>query len=724
MNKLNEKQEEAVNFKDGPCLVLAGAGSGKTKVLTERIIKLIDTGVSPYNILAITFTNKAAKEMKDRISIKLDDFSDNIYVGTFHSFGLKVIRENYKDLGFDRNISIIDREDMNSIIKKILKELDVDVKLVPIKYVINKISFAKNENLSPEEYSKFMKGYIDETVIKVYSKYVSVLKSNNSVDFDDLLVLPLKLFKQNNEILEKYQNHYKYILVDEYQDTNTVQYELCKVLASKYKNIFVVGDIDQSIYGWRGANFENILNFEKDYKNSKLIILEENYRSTKNILDAANSVVKHNVKRKEKNLVSTKDIGEKIKYIRCCSEIDEAKTVVDEIKKIVLSGKKYSDIGILYRTNAQSRVIEEALLKENIPYKVVGSYYFYNRKEIKDLIAYLTLIYNPKDNESLERIINVPKRKIGNKTIEKIREKANELGISMFEAIEDGTALDFKNVILKLMEESKNVNLSDLIDKILEYTGMKSELESIGGIDSEIRLENLQEFKSIALAFEERGIYSLEEFLENIALVSDFGQYKDTEDCVNVMTLHSAKGLEFPVVFIPGAEEGIFPGMQSITNPNELQEERRLAYVGITRAKEKLYIIHAQERMLYGSTSRNMLSRFVNEIPKELAEVTSSVVKTSFTSPTSYSSKSSANSGFLNSTFAKANSFANKTYQSPAAPKKSASYKAGDQVMHKAFGKGMVVSATPMANDTMLEIAFDKVGTKKLMANFAKLEKI
>ena len=588
MNKLNEKQEEAVNFKDGPCLVLAGAGSGKTKVLTERIIKLIDTGVSPYNILAITFTNKAAKEMKDRISIKLDDVSDSIYVGTFHSFGLKVIRENYKDLGFDRNISIIDREDMNSIIKKILKELDVDVKLVPIKYVINKISFAKNENLSPKEYSKFMKGYIDETVIKVYSKYVSVLKSNNSVDFDDLLVLPLKLFKQNNEILEKYQNHYKYILVDEYQDTNTVQYELCKVLASKYKNIFVVGDIDQSIYGWRGANFENILNFEKDYKNSKLIILEENYRSTKNILDAANSVVKHNVKRKEKNLVSTKDIGEKIKYIRCCSEIDEAKTVVDEIKKIVLSGKKYSDIGILYRTNAQSRVIEEALLKENIPYKVVGSYYFYNRKEIKDLIAYLTLIYNPKDNESLERIINVPKRKIGNKTIEKIREKANELGISMFESIEDGTALDFKNVILKLMEESKNVNLSDLIDKILEYTGMKSELEIIGGIDNEIRLENLQEFKSIALAFEERGIYSLEEFLENIALVSDFGQYKDTEDCVNVMTLHSAKGLEFDVVFLTGMEENVFPHFRSVDNDDELEEERRLCYVGITIAKEKL----------------------------------------------------------------------------------------------------------------------------------------
>lgn len=690
MNKLNEKQEEAVNFKDGPCLVLAGAGSGKTKVLTERIIKLIDTGVSPYNILAITFTNKAAKEMKDRISIKLDDFSDNIYVGTFHSFGLKVIRENYKDLGFDRNISIIDREDMNSIIKKILKELDVDVKLVPIKYVINKISFAKNENLSPEEYSKFMKGYIDETVIKVYSKYVSVLKSNNSVDFDDLLVLPLKLFKQNNEILEKYQNHYKYILVDEYQDTNTVQYELCKVLASKYKNIFVVGDIDQSIYGWRGANFENILNFEKDYKNSKLIILEENYRSTKNILDAANSVVKHNVKRKEKNLVSTKDIGEKIKYIRCCSEIDEAKTVVDEIKKIVLSGKKYSDIGILYRTNAQSRVIEEALLKENIPYKVVGSYYFYNRKEIKDLIAYLTLIYNPKDNESLERIINVPKRKIGNKTIEKIREKANELGISMFDAIEDGTALDFKNVILKLMEESKNVNLSDLIDKILEYTGMKSELESIGGIDSEIRLENLQEFKSIALAFEERGIYSLEEFLENIALVSDFGQYKDTEDCVNVMTLHSAKGLEFDVVFLTGMEENVFPHFRSVDNEDELEEERRLCYVGITRAKEKLYLLNAKRRTLFGRTDVNSPSRFVNEITPDLLESNEIIVN---------------------------NTICNDMYDE----ERNSELKVGDKVKHVKYGYGVVVQI----DGSIASIAFNhNIGIVKIMKTHKSLEKI
>ena len=690
MDVLNEKQGEAINFKEGPCLVLAGAGSGKTKVLTERIIKLIEDGVSPQNILAITFTNKAAKEMKDRISLKLDNVANNIFVGTFHSFGLKIIRENFRELGFERNISIIDKEDMNSIIKKILKEYNVDTKLVPIKYVINKISFAKNENLTPEEYSKFMKGYVDETVIKVFTKYISVLKSNNSVDFDDLLLLPLQLFKNNKTILDKYQEHYKYILVDEYQDTNTVQYDLCKVLASKYKNIFVVGDIDQSIYGWRGANYENILNFEKDYKEAHLVILEENYRSTKNILDAANSVVKHNVKRKEKKLISTKDLGEKIKYIRCYSEIDEAKEVVEEIKKLVLSGKKYSDIGILYRTNAQSRVIEEALLKENIPYKVVGSYYFYNRKEIKDLIAYLTLIYNPKDNESLERIINVPKRKIGNKTIEKIREKANDAGISMFEAIKDGSALDFKNLILKLIDESKKLNLSDLIDQILNLSGMKNELETMGDLDSEIRLENLEEFKSIALAFEERGIYSLEEFLENIALVSDFGQYKEVDDCVNVMTLHSAKGLEFDVVFLTGMEENVFPHFRSMDNEDELEEERRLCYVGITRAKEKLYLLNAKKRTLFGRTDMNSPSRFVQEITPDLLD----------------SSEVNVNAVVSNDMYDE---------------ERNSELKVGDKVKHTKYGYGIVVQI----EGSIASIAFNhNVGVVKIMKTHKSLEKV
>ena len=690
MKLLNEMQKEAVNFKDGPCLVLAGAGSGKTRVLTERIVKLIEEGASPNNILAITFTNKAANEMKERIENKIYNVASDIFIGTFHSFGLKIIRENYKELGFDKNVSIIDREDMTSIIRKILKEFNVDTKVIPIKYVINKISFAKNEGLTPEEYSRFMKGYIDETVIKVFNRYISILKSNNSVDFDDLLVLPVQLFKNNKHILEKYQEHYKYILVDEYQDTNGVQYELCKLLASKYKNIFVVGDIDQSIYGWRGANYQNILNFEKDYDNSRVIILEENYRSTKNILDAANSVVKHNVKRKEKNLISTKDLGEKIKYIRCGNEIDEAKEVVTEIKKLLLNGKKYSDFGILYRTNAQSRVIEEALLKENIPYKVVGSYYFYNRKEIKDLIAYLNLIYNTKDNESLERIINVPKRKIGIKTIEKIREDAKAMGTSMFDAIKSGTPMEFKELILKLIDESKNVNLSELIDKILGLSGMKKELELTGGIDSEICLENLEEFKSIALAFEERGIYSLEEFLENIALVSDFGQYKDIDDCVNVMTLHSAKGLEFDIVFITGLEENVFPHFRSIDDEDELEEERRLCYVGITRARERLYLLNCKRRTLFGRTDINMPSRFISEINSDLIE--------------------------CNESFNEINTISDMYEDS-----RNDELKVGDKVKHLKYGNGIVVQI----QGNIASIAFNNnVGIVKIVKNHKSLEKI
>ena len=684
MDVLNEKQGEAINFKEGPCLVLAGAGSGKTKVLTERIIKLIEDGVSPQNILAITFTNKAAKEMKDRISLKLDNVANNIFVGTFHSFGLKIIRENFRELGFERNISIIDKEDMNSIIKKILKECNVDTKLVPIKYVINKISFAKNENLTPEEYSKFMKGYVDETVIKVFTKYISEHPDVNIVEMDNVVGL-----KEDSDcFLTLLWRKSKFILI--FKLESQTQYDLCKVLASKYKNIFVVGDIDQSIYGWRGANYENILNFEKDYKEAHLVILEENYRSTKNILDAANSVVKHNVKRKEKKLISTKDLGEKIKYIRCYSEIDEAKEVVEEIKKLVLSGKKYSDIGILYRTNAQSRVIEEALLKENIPYKVVGSYYFYNRKEIKDLIAYLTLIYNPKDNESLERIINVPKRKIGNKTIEKIREKANDAGISMFEAIKDGSALDFKNLILKLIDESKNLNLSDLIDQILNLSGMKNELETMGDLDSEIRLENLEEFKSIALAFEERGIYSLEEFLENIALVSDFGQYKDVDDCVNVMTLHSAKGLEFDVVFLTGMEENVFPHFRSMDNEDELEEERRLCYVGITRAKEKLYLLNAKKRTLFGRTDMNSPSRFVQEITPDLLD----------------SSEVNVNAVVSNDMYDE---------------ERNSELKVGDKVKHTKYGYGIVVQI----EGSIASIAFNhNVGVVKIMKTHKSLEKV
>ena len=688
---LNNKQVEAVNFKQGPCLVLAGAGSGKTKVLTERIVNLINEGINPNNILAITFTNKAAREMKERVINKIGNIANNIFIGTFHSFGLKIIRENYQELGFNKNITIIDREDMTSIIKKIIKEMNLNTEQFQPKYIISKISFAKNEALLPEEYSKFMRGYIDETIVKIYAKYMNILKQNNSVDFDDLLMMPLMLFKKNADILNKYQEHYTYLMVDEYQDTNQVQYDLCKILSKKHNNIFVVGDADQSIYGWRGANYENILNFEKDYKNVKIILLEENYRSTKTILDAANSVVKNNTKRKEKNLWSSKNNGEKIKYIRCNDEKDEAKEIVYEITKLLNNNINYKDIGILYRTNAQSRVIEEALLKENYPYKVVGSYYFYNRKEIKDLIAYLNLIYNTSDNISLERIINVPKRKIGNKTIEKIRNIANINGTSMFDAIEEGSEYEFKKLILSLIDDSKNMSIKDLIDSILNKSGIKKELEALGGLENEIRLENLEEFKSIVLSFEERGIYNLDEFLENIALVSDVGQYKEVDNAINVMTLHSAKGLEFEYVFISGMEEGVFPHFRAFDNLEEMEEERRLCYVGITRAKERLYLLNAKRRTLFGKTNQNVVSRFIEEIGTELMEGYNSPIKVETKIEDMYEEH------------------------------RNEELKTGDKVNHTVYGDGIVISI----NKDLATIAFShQVGIKTIVKTHKNLSKI
>ena len=424
-DKLSERQKEAVMHKEGPCLVLAGAGSGKTRVLTERIVNLINSGVRPQNILAITFTNKAAREMRERVSRSIGSDADKIFIGTFHSFGLKVLRENADVLGYTNNITILDRDDVNSLIKKFLKEMNLSSENYPIKYILNKISFAKNEGLSPEEYSKFMTSPLDQVVIKIYKKYVSMLKRNNSVDFDDLLILPVKIFKKSDEVLDKYQEHYQYILVDEYQDTNMVQYELCKLLASKYLNLFVVGDMDQSIYSFRFANYMNVMNFEKDYPMAKTVLLDENYRSTNNILKAANDVIKNNKERKEKNLWSNNGDGDKIKYIRCESELEEARTVINEVRKLISNGEKPKEIAVLYRTNGQSRVIEEAFLKENIPFRIVGSYFFYNRKEIKDLIAYLHLIYNTNDDVSLERVINVPKRGIGLKTLERLRTESN-----------------------------------------------------------------------------------------------------------------------------------------------------------------------------------------------------------------------------------------------------------------------------------------------------------
>lgn len=691
-NKLNDKQKEAVMHIDGPCLVLAGAGSGKTKVLTERIVNLINNGVSPYNILAITFTNKAAREMRERVYNSIEEEANKIFIGTFHSLGLKIVRENAGVIGYSNNVTILDRDDVNTLIKRFMKELNLDTEHYPVKSILNKISFAKNEGLSPEEFDKFAKAPLDMAACKVYKMYESALKRSNSVDFDDLLILPLRIFKKDKSVLEKYQEHFKYILVDEYQDTNMVQYDMCKLLASKYRNLFVVGDMDQSIYSFRFANYMNVINFEKDNKDAKVIVLDENYRSTNNILNAANDVIKNNKERKEKNLWSSKGNGDKIKYIRCDNEQEEASTVVRLTKELLDKGEKPSEIAVLYRTNGQSRVFEEAFLKENIPFKIVGSYFFYNRKEIKDLISYMHLIYNNNDDASLERVINVPRRGIGSKTIERLRREASISDKSMFEVVSSGKELGFKNLIIDLTNESKNTDLVGLVDVILDKTGIRKELEEKNDLESEIRLENLNEFKSIALAFQEKGIFSLEEFLENISLVSDKNEYKEVDDGINLMTLHSAKGLEFNDVFLVGMEEGIFPHNRSFESESELEEERRLCYVGITRAKEHLWLMNAKKRTLFGQVSMNFPSRFIKEINSDLIDKEESVSL-------------------------KNNSFIGNMYERDL----NDDLKVGDKVVHDKFGEGIVVKI----DGSVATIAFGYMyGIKNLAKNHKSIKRV
>lgn len=691
-NKLNDKQKEAVMHVDGPCLVLAGAGSGKTRVLTERIVNLINNGVSPYNILAITFTNKAAREMRERVYNSIEEEANKIFIGTFHSLGLKIVRENASVIGYSNNVTILDRDDVNTLIKRFMKELNLDTEHYPVKSILNKISFAKNEGLSPEEFDKFAKAPLDMAACKVYKMYESALKRSNSVDFDDLLILPLRIFKKDKSVLEKYQEHFKYILVDEYQDTNMVQYDMCKLLASKYRNLFVVGDMDQSIYSFRFANYMNVINFEKDNKDAKVIVLDENYRSTNNILNAANDVIKNNKERKEKNLWSSKGDGDKIKYIRCDNEQEEASTVVRLTKELLDKGEKPSEIAVLYRTNGQSRVFEEAFLKENIPFKIVGSYFFYNRKEIKDLISYMHLIYNNNDDASLERVINVPRRGIGSKTIERLRSEASISDKSMFEVVNSGKELGFKNLIIDLTNESKNTDLVGLVDVILDKTGIRKELEEKNDLESEIRLENLNEFKSIALAFQEKGIFSLEEFLENISLVSDKNEYKEVDDGINLMTLHSAKGLEFNDVFLVGMEEGIFPHNRSFESESELEEERRLCYVGITRAKEHLWLMNAKKRTLFGQVSMNFPSRFIKEINSDLIDKEESVSL-------------------------KNNSFIGNMYERDL----NDDLKVGDKVVHDKFGEGIVVKI----DGSVATIAFGYMyGIKNLAKNHKSIKRV
>jgi len=689
LETLNNSQLEAVKVMDGPLLILAGAGSGKTRVLTTRVSYLIEQGVDPDAILAITFTNKAAKEMKERIIKILGSMAYQIQISTFHSFGLKIVKENCELLGYKKNFTILDSDDSLTVIKKILKDFDLDPKIYNPKGIKSQISGAKNELLNPEDYSSYASSEYEKIVLKVYKAYQNKLAINNSLDFDDLLMLPIVLFRQNPEVMKKYQEKYKYILIDEYQDTNEAQYILTKMISAKYKNICVVGDPDQSIYAFRGSNYRNILNFEKDYKNAKTIMLEKNYRSTKNILTVANDVIKNNTSRKDKKLWTDNEEGEKIHYHRSENEKDEAFYVMTQIKEL-MKKSPLKEIAVLYRTNAQSRNMEEALLRENIPYKVVGSFYFYKRKEIKDLIAYLNVIYNQDDDINLLRIINVPKRGIGLKTIENLISKANDENKSIYQIINSGKELEFKKIIDELIELKDSSSLTELVDYVLEKTGMKNDLVTEKTLDAEVRLENLEEFKSITKNFEEKnGIISLEEFLQEISLVSDIEEHKNNTEVVTLMTVHSAKGLEFDNIFIIGLEEGIFPHVNSFQETASLEEERRLCYVAITRARKKLWLINAKRRMLYGLENANPESRFIKEIEEEHLNKDVSNKETKIFKPKMIDD--------------------------------SIDYSMGDKIVHEKYGVGVIVNI----ENKILTIAFSHPhGIKMIIKGHKSIRKV
>ena len=689
LDTLNERQREAVNITEGPLLVLAGAGSGKTKVLTTKVAYLIlEKNVSPDNILAITFTNKAAKEMKDRILNMVGMVGYKIQISTFHSFGLAILKKHYDKLGLSKNFTILDSDDSNVVVKNILKDRNYDENYRAIRSII---SNNKNALVDSLEFARFVSNDYDEMVLDVYQRYEDRLKRNNSVDFDDLLMLPIVLFKKYPSILKEYQEQYKYILIDEYQDTNEAQYLLAKMISAKYKNICVVGDDSQSIYSWRGSNYKNILNFEKDYPDCKTVYLEQNYRSTKTIIEASNELIKNNVHRKDKNLWTDNEEGVKIEYHIASNEKDEAYYVIREINKLIDEGTKLSDIAILYRTNAQSQNFEKELVLSNIPYKVVGSVYFYNRKEIKDLMAYLKLIYNKDDDVSLMRIINVPRRKIGKMTIDKLREKANDLKVSLYDAIDSGKELEFKNLIEELRSQKDEMTLANFIQLVLDKTNLIKELESENTIEAETRIENLNEFKTIAIQFEENyGIISLEDFLNEISLVADITEYKNN-DGITLMTIHSAKGLEFDNVFIVGLEESIFPHMNSFDSNEQLEEERRLCYVAITRAKKRLWLVNAEARTIYGNKVKNPESRFIQEIDSKLLN-TDKVISSS-----------------------------EETSSISANVDDSIEYKVGEHIYFDMYGEGVIVGI----KDKVLTVAFKHpYGIKMLMKGHKKIRKV
>lgn len=692
IENLNERQLEAVKNIDGPMLVLAGAGSGKTRVLTTKVMYLLEhKDISPRNILAITFTNKAAKEMKERIYNLIGREAFLIQISTFHSFGLKLLKENYELLGYDSNFTIIDADDSLTIIKKIMKDLDIDSNKYNYRAIRSSISDNKNEMVSVKEYEKFVYTDYDEVVYKVYDEYEKSLKRSNAIDFDDLLLLPIKLFNEHEDVLIKYQDLYKYVFIDEYQDTNKPQYLLSKMISGKYKNITVVGDNDQAIFTWRGADYKNILNFEKDYPDAKVVILDENYRSTKTILKAANNVIKNNKIRKEKNLWTNNEDGNLIKYYKAYDEKDESNYVVKEIKKLINDGISPNEICVLYRANAQSRTVEEAFLQNNISYKIVGSYAFYNRKEIKDLIAYLKLIHNEKDDVSLLRVINYPKRGIGQKTIENLSIVSRNENKSLYESIESSKELEFKNIIESLKKEKDTMPLVDFIELVLNKTGIKESLKSEKTLEADIRLENLEEFKSIARNAEEvSGIVTLEDFLDEISLVTDASENQnDNEEKVTLMTMHAVKGLEFDYVFVVGVEEGLFPHLNSMNSEEELEEERRLCYVAITRARKKLYIINSRSRLLYGKVTSNIPSRFISEIGDDLLDQD-----------------------------AKESVFSKKINREDMITNND--LKRGDLIRHDKYGNGVVIDI----DGKIATISFTKEGVKKLLKDHKAIKKV
>lgn len=742
---LNEMQQLAVDTTEGPLLILAGAGSGKTTVLVNRVEHIISSHLAtPWQVLAITFTNKAAGELRERLVSAIGEEANDIWAYTFHSCCSRILRRFGEKIGYTNHFTIYDTDDSRRVMKQCQKQLGIEDKLINHKSILAEISRAKDSLISPEEYKQTAQNdFRKSKIAECYELYQAQLKKSDAMDFDDIIFNTVKLLEENEDVRNLYQTQFKYVMVDEYQDTNHAQYVLTSLLADKYKNICVVGDDDQSIYRFRGATIENILSFENHYKGAKVIRLEENYRSTQNILDGANAVISNNKNRKGKTLFTRSGSGDKIVYKTVMSESEESQYIIDEIVKNVNNGMKYSDHAILYRMNAQSRNLEVMLTKSGISHRIIGGHRFFDRKEIKDIVSYLAVINNPSDNVRLQRIINVPKRAIGDTMFANVLEIGAGLGMSAFEVCERADEfqktsrsasklMNFTKMIRDFQECIENgMGLNDLLQEVLDVTKyldyLQEEPETY-----EDRVNNIKELSSMFIKYEEESEdANLSEFLEDVALISDIDSYNEDEDAVVLMTLHSAKGLEFPVVFIPGMEEGIFPGNQSMFSEEDLEEERRLAYVGITRAKKKLYLISSQQRMLYGQTSRNMPSRFLREIPSSVIDDQSVVARrsTGFTTPrTAYANASRNELGHSShnkiGSYTQSSSSAHKFGQAGnAAQKNNIDFKVGDTVCHKSFGTGTVLTVTPMGGDMLLEVAFDKAGTKKMMANYARLEK-